>query len=163
MALVGIVLGSKSDLPQIENARKLLDELEVPHEVRIISAHRTPQEAHDYAASAKERGLKAVIGMAGMAAHLAGVLAATARVPVLGVPAAGGSLDGLDALLATVQMPAGVPVATFAIGKAGATNAALFACQMIALSDEALAARVDAYRARQADNVRAADEEARGA
>ena len=159
MALIGFVLGSKSDLPQLAGAEALLQELEVPYEVRIISAHRTPDEAHEYAASAKDRGLKAVVGMAGMAAHLAGVLAATARVPVLGVPAAGGALNGVDALLSTVQMPAGVPVATFAVGKAGATNAALFACQMMALSDGAMADKVQAYRESQAQKVRDADSE----
>ena len=160
-SLIGIVLGSKSDLSQIADARALLDEFEVPYEVRIISAHRTPDEAHTYAATAKERGLKAIIAMAGMAAHLAGVMASSAQVPVLGVPAAGGALHGIHALLATSQMPGGVPVATFAIGKAGATNAALFACQMMALSDEAMAKKVAAFRERQADAVRAADKEAR--
>ena len=160
--VIGIVLGSKSDLPQIEGAKQLLDEFEVPYEVRIISAHRTPAESHDYAATAKERGLKAIIAVAGMAAHLAGVMASSAQVPVLGVPAAGGALSGFDALLATSQMPGGVPVATFAIGKAGATNAALFACQMMALSDEAMAEKVAAFRKSQADAVRAADEEVRG-
>ncbi len=160
--LIGIVLGSKSDLPQIANARALLDDFfEVPYEVRIISAHRTPEEAHKYASTAKERGLKAIIAMAGMAAHLAGVMAGSAQVPVLGVPASGGALNGIDALLATSQMPGGVPVATFAIGKAGATNAALFACQMMALSDETMAEKVAAFRERQADAVRSADEEAR--
>ena len=162
MASIGFVLGSKSDLPQIEGAKAALDELGVGYEVRIISAHRTPQESHDYAATAKERGLKAIVAMAGMAAHLAGVMAATARVPVLGVPAAGGALNGIDALLATSQMPAGIPVATFAIGKAGATNAALFACQMMALTDDALAQKLEDHRQAMADKVRAADAEVSG-
>ena len=159
MAQIGFVLGSKSDLPQIEGAEALLKEFEVEYEVRILSAHRTPTEAHEYAATARDRGLKAIIGMAGMAAHLAGVLASVAKVPVLGVPARGGALNGVDALLATVQMPAGVPVATFAVGKAGATNAALFACQMMALSDKAMADKVQAYREQQAERVLAADKE----
>lgn len=159
--MIGFVLGSKSDLPQLDGARTFLDEMGVPYEVRILSAHRTPEQAHEYAKTARERGLKAIVGMAGMAAHLAGVLAATARVPVLGVPAAGGALQGVDALLSTVQMPAGVPVATFAVGKAGATNAAIFACQVMALSDESLAKKLDAYRRSMAEKVLAADEEVR--
>ncbi|MHC4959055.1 MAG: 5-(carboxyamino)imidazole ribonucleotide mutase [Planctomycetota bacterium] len=158
---IGFVLGSTSDLEQIEGARATLKELGVAHEVRIISAHRTPAEAHEYATTAHERGLKAIIGMAGMAAHLAGVLAAVAKVPVLGVPARGGALNGVDALYSTVQMPAGIPVATFAIGKAGATNAAIFACQMMALSDPAMREKLDALREAQADKVRAADKETR--
>ena len=162
MARIGFVLGSKSDLPQIEGAEALLKEFQVEYEVRILSAHRTPREAHEYAATAHDRGLQALIGMAGMAAHLAGVLAAVAKVPVLGVPARGGALNGVDALLSTVQMPAGVPVATFAVGKAGATNAALFACQMMALSDDAMAQKVQAYREQQAQKVLAADREVRG-
>ncbi|MHC4340965.1 MAG: 5-(carboxyamino)imidazole ribonucleotide mutase [Planctomycetota bacterium] len=144
--MIGIVLGSTSDLPQIEGGCDALKKLDVPFEVRILSAHRTPRESHEYAATAKERGLKAIIAVAGMAAHLAGVLAATAEVPVLGVPADGGALRGLDALLSTVQMPGGVPVATFGIGKAGATNAALFACRMLSLEDETLARKLADYR-----------------
>jgi len=158
---IGFVLGSKSDLPQLERAEAFLRQLDVPYEVRIISAHRTPERAHEYATTAKERGLSAIVAMAGMAAHLAGVMAATARVPVLGVPAAGGALDGFDALLSTVQMPGGVPVATFAIGKSGAQNAAIFACQMMALSDEALARRLESYRAEMAATVEQADDEVR--
>ena len=147
--LIGFVLGSDSDLPQMERAEKFLNEFEVPYEIRILSAHRTPHEAVEYATSAKERGLKVIAGMAGMAAHLAGVLSAHAEVPVLGIPAQGGALNGLDALLSTVQMPGGVPVATFAIGKSGALNAAIFACQIMALSDEDMAAKVAKYRADQ--------------
>ena len=159
--MIGFVLGSKSDLPQIDGAKAALETLGVPFEVRIISAHRTPQESHDYAATAKERGIKAIVAMAGMAAHLAGVMAATASVPVMGVPAAGGPLNGVDALLSTAQMPAGIPVATFAIGKAGATNAAIFGCQMMAMSDDALAQRLADYREAMAQAVRAADAEVR--
>jgi 5-(carboxyamino)imidazole ribonucleotide mutase len=160
--MIGFVLGSASDLPQIEDARKVLTELGVPHEVRILSAHRTPAEAHEYAKGARGRGLVAIVAMAGMAAHLAGAMAASAEVPVLGVPAAGGALGGIDALLATVQMPAGVPVATFAIGKAGATNAALFACRMLALRDPALEKKLRAHRDAIAKKTLDADREARG-
>ena len=156
-ARIGFVLGSKSDLPQIERAETFLKGMQVPYEVRIISAHRTPGEAHEYASAAKGRGLQAIIAMAGMAAHLAGVMAATAGVPVLGVPAAGGALNGVDALLATVQMPGGIPVATFGIGKAGAQNAAIFACQIMALSDGAMADRLASHRADMAAAVRQAD------
>ena len=155
--MIGFVLGSRSDLPQLEGAQQFLREMEVPFEVRILSAHRTPEQAHEYAKTAHGRGLKAIVAMAGMAAHLAGVMAATARVPVLGVPAQGGALQGVDALLSTVQMPAGVPVATFAIGKAGATNAAIFACQMMALSDAKMAKRLAAHRDAMAKKVLDAD------
>jgi phosphoribosylaminoimidazole carboxylase PurE protein len=156
---VGIVLGSKSDLPQMEGAEALLKELSVPYELRIISAHRTPDESAEYAKTAKDRGLEVVIGMAGMAAHLAGVLAAHCKVPVLGVPAQGGALNGVDALYSTAQMPAGVPVACFAIGKAGATNAALFACQIMMANDADLAERVANHRAAMQDKIRADDAE----
>jgi len=156
---IGFVLGSKSDLPQIENAEAFLREMGVPFEVRIISAHRTPERAHEYAATAHERGLAAIIGMAGLAAHLAGVLAAVARVPVLGVPGGGGPLQGFDSLLSTVQMPAGVPVATFAVGKAGATNAAIFACQILALQDAEIAEKLAAFRANQRAKVERDDAE----
>ena len=158
---IGFVLGSKNDLPQLERAEAFLERLGVPYEVRIISAHRTPDRAHEYATTARDRGLSAIIAMAGRAAHLAGVMAATARVPVLGVPAAGGALDGFDALLSTVQMPGGIPVATFAIGKAGAQNAAIFACQMIALSDEQMARKLDAYRSEMASSVERDDDDVR--
>jgi len=158
---VGIVLGSKSDLPQLEGAEALLKELSVPFEVRVISAHRTPDQSAEYAKTAKARGLEVVIGMAGMAAALPGVLAAHCEVPVLGVPAKGGALNGFDALLAIVQMPAGVSVATFAIGKAGATNAALFACQIMSAKDETLAARVAAHRQAMRDKIQADDAEVR--
>jgi len=161
-AVIGFVLGSKSDLPQMERAEAFLAKVDVPYEIRIMSAHRTPAETHEYAATAHERGLKVLVGMAGVAAHLAGVLASVARVPVLGVPAAGGALQGLDALLSTVQMPGGVPVATFAIGKSGAMNAAIFACKILALSDEGLARKLDDYRTEMGDAVRAADQELNG-
>ena len=157
-ARIGIVLGSKSDLSQMEGAEHLLKEVGVPYEIRIISAHRTPDKAHEYAKTAKERGIEVIIAVAGMAAHLAGVLAASADVPVLGVPARGGALEGLDALLATVQMPAGCPVATFAIGKAGGTNAAIFACQVLALTDEKVASQVRGFRAAMRMKVEADDE-----
>jgi len=160
--VIGFLLGSKNDLPQLEGAEAYLKEAQVPYEIRIISAHRTPERAREYALGARERGLKLLVGVAGMAAHLAGVLASTAQIPVLGVPAAGGPLEGFDALLSTVQMPAGVPVATFAIGKAGATNAAVFACQVLALGDDALAKRVRDIRAAQARKVEKDDEETRG-
>ena len=155
--VIGFVLGSKNDLPQMERAEAFLQKVGVPYEIRIMSAHRTPAEAHEYASTAHDRGLKVLVGMAGVAAHLAGVLASVARVPVLGVPAAGGALNGLDALLSTVQMPGGVPVATFAIGKSGAMNAAIFACRILALHDDALLEKLEAYRSEMADAVRAAD------
>jgi len=160
--VIGFVLGSKSDLGQMERAEAFLEKIGVPYEMRIMSAHRTPAEAHDYAATAHEKGLKVLVGMAGVAAHLAGVLASVARVPVLGVPAAGGALDGLDALLSTVQMPGGVPVATFAIGRSGALNAAIFACRILALGDEELAGKLEDYRTEMGDAVRAADKELNG-
>jgi len=160
--LIGFVLGSKNDLPQLERAESFLREAEVPYEVRILSAHRTPAEAHAYAQGAEARGLKVLVGMAGMAAHLAGALAANSRLPILGVPAAGGALNGFDALLSTVQMPGGVPVATFAIGKAGALNAAIFACQAIGLGNPAIAAKVAKYREQQTAAVLEADRERNG-
>jgi len=161
--LVAFVLGSKSDLDQLEGARGFLEEMGVPYEVRIISAHRTPERCRDYARTARDRGLRVLIGMAGMAAHLSGVLASQSDLPILGVPAAGGALHGVDALLSTVQMPAGVPVATFAIGKAGATNAAIFACQILAGNDDGLRKKLAAFRAGMRAKVEQADDEARGA
>jgi phosphoribosylaminoimidazole carboxylase PurE protein len=162
MPVVGFLLGSQSDLEQLEGARAFLNEMGVEHEVRIISAHRTPERCREYALKARERGLKVVVGVAGVAAHLAGFLAAHTDLPVLGVPAAGGPLNGLDALLSTVQMPGGVPVATFAIGKAGATNAAVFACRMLALGDPALAKKLAAYRDAMRAKIERADDELRG-
>ena len=143
--LVGIVIGSKSDWDVISAAADLLAELGIPHETSVLSAHRTPDEALAYAESAEGRGLKVLIAGAGGAAHLAGVLAAKTLLPVLGVPIPS-LLNGLDSLLSTVQMPAGVPVGTLAIGKAGATNAALLAAEILALSDSALRERLGAWR-----------------
>ncbi|MHC4940901.1 MAG: 5-(carboxyamino)imidazole ribonucleotide mutase [Planctomycetota bacterium] len=156
---IGFVLGSANDLPQLERAEAFLKKAEIPYEVRILSAHRTPAEAHEYASTAESRGLKVLVGMAGVAAHLAGALAANSALPVLGVPAAGGALNGFDALLSTVQMPGGVPVATFAIGKSGALNAAIFACQVIGLSDTNTAQKVAAFKAQQTKAVLEADAE----
>ncbi|MGQ0614826.1 MAG: 5-(carboxyamino)imidazole ribonucleotide mutase [Planctomycetaceae bacterium] len=157
---IGFVMGSLSDRPTIEGAEQFLKGMEVAYEVRVLSAHRTPDKAREYALQARDRGLRAIVALAGMAAHLAGAMAASASVPVLGVPVASGSLQGFDALLATVQMPAGVPVATFAIGKAGATNAAVFACQMMAASDEGLARRLEDYRKTMRAKVEKDDAEA---
>jgi phosphoribosylaminoimidazole carboxylase PurE protein len=159
---IGFVLGSKSDLAQLEGAEAFLKEVAVPYEVRIISAHRTPERAREYALTARDRGLGVLVGMAGMAAHLSGVLAASSDLPVLGIPARGGALQGVDALLSTVQMPGGVPVATFAIGKAGAMNAAIFACQILAQSDDALRKKIAGFRAALRQKVEQDDEDTRG-
>lgn len=144
--LVGVVMGSKNDWDVMVEAKRVLDELEVPCEARVLSAHRTPDETMAWAAGAASRGLKVLIGGAGGAAHLCGVLAAKSTLPVLGVPIDSSALNGLDALLAMVQMPKGVPVGTLAIGKAGAANAALLAAQILALSDPELGARLAAWR-----------------
>lgn len=151
--LVGIVMGSDSDWPIMKSCAETLKQFDVPHEAKVLSAHRTPDAALDYAASAAGRGLKVLIGAAGGAAHLAGVLAAKTTLPVLAVPMPSKHLGGLDSLLAMVQMPGGIPVATFAIGEAGATNAALFAIAMLALSDPALAEKLAAFRRRQTEKV----------
>jgi len=135
--LVGIVMGSDSDYTVMSEAGKTLDKLGIAYEVEVLSAHRTPARAHEYATSAVSRGLKIIIAAAGAAAHLAGVMAANTTLPVIGVPMASGALQGFDALLATVQMPGGIPVATMAIG--GAANAALFAAEILALSDPKIA------------------------
>jgi len=156
--LVGIVMGSQSDLPAMSAAGDVLDQLGIGYDIRIMSAHRTPAEADEYSSTAAERGLKVLICGAGMAAHLAGAFAGRTPLPVIGVPL-NGSLDGLDALLATVQMPPGVPVATVAIGKAGAKNAAWLAARIIGTSDPVIQQRVvDGFDA-MADKVRAADAE----
>ncbi len=147
---IGIIMGSQSDWETMQHAVNTLDQLGIPREARIISAHRTPERLHEYASGAKARGLKAIIAGAGGAAHLAGVTAALTPLPVLGVPMESRGLGGLDSLLSIVQMPAGVPVATFAIGRAGAVNAALFAAAMLALADPAIAAALDEYRQAQA-------------
>ena len=147
--VIGIVMGSQSDLDTMRAAIDVLVALDVPHEVRIVSAHRTPDGMFSYAEGAVDRGLRAIIAGAGGAAHLPGMLASKTRLPVLGVPVQSKALSGLDSLLSIVQMPKGVPVATFAIGPAGAANAALFAAAMVATGDAALAARLDAWRAAQ--------------
>src|SRR5712671_6566876 len=144
--LVGVIMGSKSDWEYMVEACELLDELKVPREVKVLSAHRTPDLVLDYSAKARARGLKAIIAGAGGAAHLAGVVAAKTILPVIGVPMPTTSLNGIYSLLAIVQMPKGVPVATMAIGKPGAANAGLFAAQIIALGDSDLAARLKSWR-----------------
>ncbi|PYG03281.1 MULTISPECIES: 5-(carboxyamino)imidazole ribonucleotide mutase [unclassified Thioalkalivibrio] len=150
---VGVVMGSTSDWGTMERAAELLARLEIPHETRVVSAHRTPDLLFEYAEQARERGLSAIIAGAGGAAHLPGMLAAKTPVPVLGVPVASRHLQGEDSLLSIVQMPRGIPVATFAIGESGAANAALFAAAMLATGDPDLAARLDAFRAEQRDAV----------
>lgn len=151
--LVGIVMGSRSDWETLAGASEILDRLDVPHEVRVVSAHRTPDLLFDYAAGAAARGLRIIIAGAGGAAHLPGMLAAKTELPVLGVPVKSRALSGLDSLLSIVQMPKGVPVATFAIGAAGAVNAALFAAAILALDDAALAKRLADYRRKQTEAV----------
>ena len=151
--LVGIVMGSDSDWPVLRACAETLKRFEIPYEARVLSAHRTPDAALDYAASAQGRGIKVLIGAAGGAAHLAGVLAAKSQLPVLAVPMPSKHLQGLDSLLAMVQMPGGIPVATFAIGEAGAVNAALFSVAMLALSDNELAAKLAQFRANQSAKV----------
>jgi 5-(carboxyamino)imidazole ribonucleotide mutase len=151
---VGIIMGSKSDWPTLKAAADVLDALRVPYETRIVSAHRTPKRLYDYATSARERGLKVIIAGAGGAAHLPGMTASMTELPVLGVPIESRSLKGLDSLLSIAQMPAGVPVGTLAIGKAGAINAALLAASVLALNDPALATRLAAWRKQQTDAVK---------
>jgi 5-(carboxyamino)imidazole ribonucleotide mutase len=148
-ALVGVIMGSQSDWATMKCAADVLADLGVPHETRIISAHRTPDRLFDYAKSARDRGLKIIIAGAGGAAHLPGMTAALTTLPVLGVPVLSKALSGRDSLYSIVQMPAGIPVGTLAIGEAGATNAGLLAASILGLSDAALAARLDAWRARQ--------------
>jgi 5-(carboxyamino)imidazole ribonucleotide mutase len=151
--VVGIIMGSQSDWATLTNAAATLTRLAVAHEVRIVSAHRTPDRLRAYAASARDRGLRVIIAGAGGAAHLPGMCAAWTALPVLGVPVESQAMKGLDSLLSIVQMPAGVPVGTLAIGRAGAVNAALLAAAILALSDPALAARLDAFRAEQTEAV----------
>lgn len=151
MKKVGIVMGSDSDLPVIQKAVDQLRALEIPFEVHVYSAHRTPVEARDFSLSAREKGFGVIIAAAGMAAHLAGAIAANTTLPVIGIPCKGPALDGMDALLSTVQMPSGIPVATMAID--GAKNAALYAVAILALHDEALAAKLEAFRRTQAEKV----------
>ena len=147
--LIGIIMGSKSDWDTMQEAAAILTLLAIRHETKIVSAHRTPDRLYDYAKSAAGRGLKCIIAGAGGAAHLPGMTAAMTRLPVLGVPVQSKALDGMDSLLSMVQMPAGGPVGTLAIGKAGAINAALLAAAMLATHDDALAQRLDAWRAAQ--------------
>ena len=151
--LVGIIMGSRSDWETMRHAADMLTALDVPHETRVVSAHRTPERLYDYARGAAGRGLKAIIAGAGGAAHLPGMAAAMTRLPVLGVPVESKALSGLDSLLSIVQMPAGIPVGTLAIGKSGAANAALLAAAMLATSDHALAERLEAWRAAQTESV----------
>jgi 5-(carboxyamino)imidazole ribonucleotide mutase len=159
--LVALVMGSKSDWPTVKRTAETLEELGVPHSVSVMSAHRSPERVREFASGAEAAGLQVLIAAAGSAAHLAGVIAAHTALPVIGIPMESGSLGGLDALLSTVQMPGGVPVATVAIGAGGATNAAVLAAQIIALGNPAVKQRLAAYRAQLADKVRAADEELR--
>jgi len=151
--LVGVVMGSRSDWETMQHAVARLEQLGVPCEVQVVSAHRTPDKLFDYADSANARGLRVIIAGAGGAAHLPGMLAAKTTVPVLGVPVQSKALNGLDSLLSIVQMPAGVPVATFAIGAAGAANAGLFAAGILALDDKRIAAALAAFRREQTDAV----------
>ena len=150
---IGLVIGSDSDWHVMREAAKVLDDFGLGYEVNVISAHRSPQAAHNYASGAAQRGLKVIIAAAGMAAHLAGMMAADTTLPVIGIPVDSGSLGGIDALLATVQMPPGVPVATVAIGPPGARNAAVLAAQILALSDLNLAEKLAEYKARLAEQV----------
>ena len=147
--IVGIIMGSRSDWDTMRGAADILAELDVPHEIRVVSAHRTPERLYNYARTAADRGLKAIVAGAGGAAHLPGMAAAMTRLPVLGVPVESKALSGMDSLLSIVQMPAGIPVGTLAIGRAGAINAGLLAAAMLATHDDALAERLDAWRARQ--------------
>jgi 5-(carboxyamino)imidazole ribonucleotide mutase len=155
MKKVAVIMGSDSDLPVVEKAFAVLDEYGVPYEAHVMSAHRTPEAVASFVKSARANGFGVIIAAAGMAAHLAGVCAASTTLPVIGIPVRGGMLDGLDALLSTVQMPTGIPVATVAMN--GAANAALLACEMIALSDDALAEKLDNSRVAGAEKVYAKD------
>ena len=157
MKKVGIIMGSDSDLPVIRKATDTLKSLDIPFEVHVFSAHRTPEQARDFSVNARANGFGVIIAAAGMAAHLAGAVAANTTLPVIGIPCKGAVLDGLDALLSTVMMPSGIPVATVAVD--GGTNAALLAAEIIALGDDALAARLDAKRA--ADTAKTLEKDAR--
>ena len=158
--LVGIIMGSRSDWPTMTHAADALDTLGVPYETKVVSAHRTPQRLYDYATRAKPRGLRVIIAGAGGAAHLPGMAASMTPLPVLGVPVESAALKGQDSLLSIVQMPGGIPVGTLAIGKAGAKNAGLLAAAILATTDEALAARLDTYRAEQTASVQETVEDA---
>ena len=150
---IGIIMGSRSDWDVMSAAAEVLDQLGVPYEAKVVSAHRTPERLYEYAGTAKARGLKAIIAGAGGAAHLPGMAAAMTPLPVLGVPVNATALNGIDALLSIVQMPKGIPVATFAIGKPGAANAGYFAAALLANNDASIAAAVENYRAQQTDGV----------
>ena len=156
MRKVAVIMGSTSDLPVAEKAIQVLKEYEIETEVRVLSAHRCPNEAREFASSARESGFSCIIALAGMAAHLAGAMAANTTLPVIGVPCSGAKLDGMDALLSTVQMPSGIPVATVALN--GAKNAAWLAAEILALGDEALAAKLDAERVAMARQIAAKEE-----
>jgi len=153
MTLVGIIMGSQSDWDTMRHAADVLARLEVPHETKVVSAHRTPQRLYDYATSAADRGLKVIIAGAGGAAHLPGMAASMTHLPVLGVPVESHALKGMDSLLSIVQMPGGVPVGTLAIGKSGAINAGLLASGILATADDALTERLKAWRATQTEGV----------
>jgi 5-(carboxyamino)imidazole ribonucleotide mutase len=153
LPVVGIIMGSRSDWDTMRHAAETLAALDVPHECRVVSAHRTPERLFTYAREARDRGLKVIVAGAGGAAHLPGMAASMTPLPVLGVPVESHALKGMDSLLSIVQMPGGVPVGTLAIGRAGAVNAALLAAAVLALSDDALAARLAAWRARQTESV----------
>ena len=151
MKKIGIVMGSKSDLPKLEKAVEILKRFEVPYEIHVFSAHRTPLEAREFSVNARKNGFGCIIAAAGMAAHLAGALAANTTIPVIGIPVNASSLGGMDALLATVQMPSGIPVAT--VGIDGASNAALLAIEILSLSEDSLAEKLDKERAQNAEKV----------
>jgi 5-(carboxyamino)imidazole ribonucleotide mutase len=158
---IGIIMGSRSDWPTMKSAAEILDEFRIPYETRVVSAHRTPERLYAYARSAEARGLKAIIAGAGGAAHLPGMTASLTILPVLGVPVQSRALKGLDSLLSIAQMPGGIPVATFAIGEAGAKNAGLFAAALLAVSDERIARSLALFRARQTKSVLEFPEELR--
>jgi len=157
MKKIGIIMGSKSDLPKLEKAVDILKRFEVPYEIHVFSAHRTPLEARDFAVNARKNGFGCIIAAAGMAAHLAGAIAANTTIPVIGIPINASSLGGMDALLATVQMPSGIPVAT--VGIDGASNAALLAIEILSLSDDGLADKLDSERRANSEKVLKADSE----
>ena len=161
--IVGVIMGSDSDLPVMQAAADALQEFDVPHEIRIISAHRTPEEMISYGKESAGRGLKVIIAGAGGAAHLPGMVASVTALPVIGVPVGITKLQGLDALLSTVQMPPGVPVATVSIGKPGATNAGVLAAQILAVGDPAIAEKIVAYKKKLAEKVEAAAAKLEGA
>ena len=156
--LIGIIMGSKSDWETMRHVAETLDVLQIPHETKVVSAHRTPKRLYEYAHSARERGLKVIVAGAGGAAHLPGMTASMTSLPVLGVPVESRSLKGLDSLLSIVQMPAGVPVGTLAIGRAGAVNAALLAAAILAIGDPALGERLESWREQQTGSVAEAPE-----